>query len=310
VTESASAPPFRLADPLRAYFKRILLATLLGGSILLVAEATSSQKYAASVVVAPAKSGGDSISSSLSKFSGLAGLAGLDLKGGENVTAFQKFTYLIYSPTLAQWQIDRRHILPVVFSKDWDAGRKEWRRPAGVLTGLKTVVKSLLGMQPWSPPDAYRLAREYDRHLSVSKVGTTDMVRLNYQDTSPARAKVLLRAIVADANEILRDDAFRNASRQAKYIRGELATVTVQDYRQTLLGLLAQQEQTLMLTGSRQAFAAELVGSVDLAPQPVTKRPLSLAIIGGLVCFSLAYFVAAVAWQRRLARQSSEIPAS
>ena len=288
-----------LIQPLVRYRWPILISILLISALVFAWRQSSPQLYAASLALAPANSTLDA-SSSLSRVSGLGGLASLGLG---NVTSkstnYDRFIYLISSPELANWQIQHHDIRPMVFPGSWDAQKKTWRAPDDLMVRLGLTHDTLP-----RPPTAYELAGLYASQLTMTElgdaglIGSSGMVKLTYTDTDPVRASQVLRYIVSDANQILRSQSTRKATLQADYLRDKLSSTSVQDYRDTLLKLLSEQDQMLMLAKSNMPFAAEPIAEGDLSAAPVPKRSLLFAMIAGVVVFSLSYFVALMLYHR------------
>jgi hypothetical protein len=260
----------------------------------------STPEYTASVVLAPTLSS-DNISDKLASLSGLGGFASaLGLRGGKSVSSNDRFMYLIRSSNLAEFQIEHRGILQILFPDRWDSEHKAWKPRSGT-AAIKGWLAWLSGNRIADPPDAYAVVKEYDEHLDVKRVVAassvveeTGMMSLTYTDTDPTRAANVLRFIVQDANEMLRREAAQRATIQAAYLRAKLADVSVQDYRETLGKLLSEQEQTLMLTNSKLPFAAEPVSDIAAPPLRNPTRALLFGFIAGALGFCLAYFLAIV----------------
>jgi hypothetical protein len=289
-----------LVKPLIFFRSWVLLASALFALVSFSIRVFSPAEYSTSVVlVATSENDGDR----LSQLSGFASLAGISIKANTGVSNFERFTYLLHSPELAEWQIKRRNILQLLFPEKWDPNQKSWRAPSGIGAEFKQALAWVTGDIFWHPPDAFSVVDEYDRHLEVRRIASgasmaeeSGLVRLTYSDTDPTRATEVLGALVADANEMLRADAAARAAIQSEYLREKLKDVSVQEYRETLQKLLSEQEQTLMLTSSRLPFAAQPVSGQSVPPKETPRRTLLFTLIGAALGFSLSYFIAILAY--------------
>ena len=292
----------QIVEPIRRHWAWILVATVLAAIAALALQALSPPVYTASAVMGPASSGSDSLQGKLSGLAGLAGLAGVNLGRDAGTPAFEKFKFMVYSKRLGDYQAAKPGFLQKMFPRQWNAVTRQWKEPTGLGQSVRSAINPVFGLPAWLPPGGDDVAATYDRNLGVSKVSTTEMVRMTYKDRDPERALELLKGIIQDSDNLIRMDAASRAAQQAEYLRGRLAQTTIEDYRSTLLKLLAEQEQTLMLTQSSLPFSAEPVQEpiVDRVPN---KRPVLYALIAAVVGFSFSAFAAIVIESRRAARR-------
>lgn len=298
----AASFEMQIIEPIRRRWAWILAGTLLAAMAALVLQVLSPPVYTASAVMGPASGGSDSLQGKLSGLAGLAGLAGVNLGRDAGIPAFEKFKFMVYSKRLGDYQAAKPGFLQEMFPKQWDAAGRRWKQPEGLGQAFRSTVNPIFGLPAWLPPGGDDIAATYDRNLGVSKVSTTEMVRMTYKDRDPERALALLKGIIADSDNLIRIDAASRAAEQADYLRGRLAQTTIEEYRDTLLKLLAEQEQTLMLTQSSLPFAAEPVQQpiVDRVPN---KRPVLYALIAAVVGFSFSAFIAIVVESWRAGRR-------
>ena len=247
-----------------------------------------------------AETPGQSGKSSLGGLSGLASVAGVSLPGGSGQTSpFDKFKFLLTSYDLATFQVAQRPMLQIAFAGAWDQSRKRWLEPQGFRASFERWFDPLFGI-PASPPiDARTLTGFYASKLKIQSIPDTDLFRVVFDDPQPARAAMLLDYLLRDANELLRRRAQANARMQAAYLRDRLSQVEVQTYRETLLSLLQQQEQTLMLANGQLPYAAQLVEQINVSPVPTSKHPLLYATIAFGLGLCLGAFGVIVAHNRR-----------
>lgn len=300
MTASPGSLRVEIIRPLSVYRSWIVLAMVVLGLAVGGMRYMAEPAYSVTAVLLPTSTNDQTPQSGMGGISALASLGLRGMGAGKAVTPFERFMYLIDSPELGQWQMTHDDIRPLVFAKRWDAEHKTWKQSDGFLS---TFFHSDRGPVA---PDAYDLAREYDAHIGVKKMmsgsNMTDpsgLVALTYTDTSPERASAILNAVLADANELLRQDAAMRASVQADYLRNKLASVQVQDYRETLQRMLSDQEQTLMLTNSHLPFAAQTVSGQTLPPVLSSKRTVLFAAIGAGFGFCIAYVLAIIHYNLR-----------
>ncbi len=261
---------------------------------VLIIQVITTPKYTVSAVITATKQESDALTRQLGQLGGIAGLAGASLGASEQVSEFDKFQFLLTSERLAAFHVERRNMLPIVFSKTWNPEKQQWERPSGAGQAVKDVLYPLFGLQPWSAPDYRLLARQYANNLNVRGISDTGMVEIAYADTDPERARFVLEAMFEDTNSLLRNEAKAQAESKARYLRIQLGQAEIIEYRINLAGLLAREEQILMLTSTKGPYAADLVQPYVLSPQPTSQRPILFSIIAALVGLSFSIFIALV----------------
>lgn len=298
--------PIELVRPLAAHGKEVAGCTVLTALLVLTATLVWPTQYVASIALAPANRS-ESLSNEIQQYWGVASLAGINLNTQSAPTDFDKFVYLTTSADLAGWELKRRNILGELYPHYWNSKAKTW-------TSDRSPFAFLWSPGP-RPPNAYDVAKLYDQHISIRRIVSADvsqgenaMIVLSYRDTDRDRASTMLKYIVDDANEILRQQAAKRATVQAQSLMTKLASVSVEEYRATLERLYSQQEQILMLTDSHLPFAAEAVSGVDLPAMKVPRRPILFGAIGGIIGLSLSYFWAIVVFNTPRDRPSAGMP--
>ena len=290
--------------PLRAAWGWILATVVVFVVLVLYQQATVTPVYSATAVVAAAT---PPSASKLGSLRSLASIADVDI-GGKQLTPFDQFLFVVYSPDLARYQIKVRPMLRLVFADDWDAARRQWRRPAGVGAALRAAFYPIFQLPGWSAPDSLTLADHYGRVLDERKLADGGLMRLAYADTNPQRAAAILALMISDGNEKLRLEAAAAARAQAQYLRARIVQTEVREYRNALLDLLAQQEQTLLLSNGATPYAAKVIETVTVSTVPTSQRPVIYALIAAVFGFSVSAFVAIVVYNRGAfrARRSAE----
>jgi hypothetical protein len=287
-----------LIRPLMVYRKWIAVAAVACAILVLIFKLLSAANYTAVAALAPVDNNSTG-AGKLGQFSGLAGLAGVSLGDSSGPSNFDRFTYLLTSPELAEWEIKHRDVISTLYP-DWDDKAHDWRAPSDFWGRIASMVREK------KSPDQFDIAKILDAHITITRVSTSDALRVlnainlvHYTDKNPAVSNKMLRYVVEDANEIIRERAQVRARMQSNFLSNELNTVQNREYRDTLMRLYSEQEQTLMLAGSNLPYAAELLsGSYTPADRDPKKTAITV-VIGGMVGLCFAYFVAIVVFNLR-----------
>lgn len=195
---------------------------------LVVAFVTPST-YQAEVVVVPAASdsdmgGGGGLSGSLGGLKGLASLAGVNIGGmsGESADA----EAVLHS-----------HYLDEAFIRRYDL--------------VSTLLPSKT--QPATMWFAVKKFRESVLTIKTDKDNGTTTVAIKWKD--PNVAAQWANEFVAMANELLRNRALRESSRNIEYLKKQLASTQVVALQQAMNNLIEEQTKELMLANVRVDYA-------------------------------------------------------
>jgi hypothetical protein len=285
-----------LFEPVRVYWRRILVGAFVAAIAILAYKLISPPRYTTTVIVYPAART-DAQNSGSSALAGLSGLAGINI-GGDRSNDFDQFMYLLSSPELAQRLITNGHVLSLYYPK-WHPERGTWDAPEGFIETLGSYMRS-------GGPDQYTVSELLGKHITIRKIPSPDTARLStniyaveYTDVAKDRAVIMLRDVIANANEIVRSQAANHAEKQSRYLENKLKTTDTEEYRQTLLRLFSQQQQTLMLANSDVPYAGEILGEKIPRPRRVPKQTVITTLVGISLTLSLGYFLAILVFNLR-----------
>ena len=263
-------------DLVRLLSTRIVVLTIFavaGVGIGVVLALVLDKIYRAETVVALAASEArvSGASSLLGQFEGLAGMAGLNLGGGDPLHAVA----VLESKAFTESFIERHELLPVLFSDKWDATAKAWvvdedKKPS-IRDGRRLIERSV---------------------RRITEDSTSGLIRMTIDWTDPDLAAQWANQMIADANSQLKEQALSEAQRSIAYLEEQLSAINVIEVRQAVYRLLEQQLHQVMLADVRREYAFKVI---DPAVPPerddqIRPKPLVLIVIG----FTLGILVAVV----------------
>lgn len=287
-----------LMDRARAGWRTPAVAAALCVLLCLVLLSGSQPVYRTTMSVVPAPSeqnevASNSASGALGSLLGLGGMAG-------NST-YARYQKLLSLPITAQRMQDKYGMLQKVYYAMWNKREKKWVEPITLRTHLLGWLFRLADVPIWTPPDTTNLAAYLFAKVTVLPSPQSDILTVTVNDPDPVFARQLMLADHEMANAVMRDQVARRARQQVAYLESKLSATTVEDYRQTLLALLSQQEKTLMLTQTDASFAAEILSPPTTSPMPVAPRPLLsvfIAILAGIMIgFGIVVFLGPDWWR-------------
>jgi len=218
--------------------------------------------YKAEVVLAPAEGDTSSIKGLMGQFGDVAQLAGLNLSG-DNTRAVSVAT--LKSRALVEAFIQENHLLPVLFSAEWDDTRLRWKR-ADVVDQPTT----------W---DAYRI---FDKRIRViAEDRRTGLVTLTIKWRDPVQAASWANELVSRANAVLRSKAIDESERTIKYLQKQVDTASSIELRQLLFRLIEAETNKIAIANAREQYAFRVI---DPAVVPRRASPYrSLIVMAGFL---------------------------
>lgn len=258
--------------------------------------------YTAVAVIGPPNP--SPINSMLSSMGG-GGLGGIaksltsgSLFGGGN-DPFQEYQQLLQSPRIAMEITDHdSDILKTVFHKRWDSRHNRWKSH-GPLHGIAVALKRVLNRPVVDHPDANMLNKYFSHHLtlapasssllSLANVGAGYMtVSLKLQIANRHKVEHALGVILARADETIRQEQLRDVLARITYIKNELPKITLSDQRQSLIQILANQEELQVMLVADKRFASILVSPPHASIVP-TFPPTPLKALMATIVISIGF---------------------
>ena len=185
-------------------------------------------------------------SNSLSEFSGVASLVGVDLSG-EGSSVF-KVMEIIQSREFVKHLITFDNVLPSIMAADsfdtstqklsfdpeiYDEASKTWIREPGI---NGNVVPSYL--------EAHR---EYAELLSIIKDKLTGLISIKIEHISPVFAHEFLSLIIQEANNLNREIDVNATTKALAYLKGELSQTPQMEIKVSISKLIENQLETKMM---------------------------------------------------------------
>ncbi len=211
---------------------------------------------------------------------GLASLAGVSLLPGMTGST-QTNAAVLESHHLSEEFIRRNQLVPVLL-------RGSKKRPT-----LWLAVKELK-----------------EGVLQVTKDQRRGVTTVSMEWTDPATAARWANAYVALANELIRNRALEDSTRNITYLNGQLAKTDSVELRKVIFNIIENETKTLMLANGRAEYAFEIVDPAVPPELKVRPHRLLLTFLGLVLGFAVASAIAAavdrVSAGRRAPRQAAQ----
>lgn len=198
----------------------------------------------------------------------LAEMAGLGSGSTQMASPFDLFQQTLYSRAVANDLASKPDFLRHIYYYEWDSQVGRFVPPGGLVGMVKAGLAFASGQPAWLPPSGERLQRDIAGRVSISEIGKTGVYRLTFTDRSPEFAARFLDAIRATSDSIVREQALSRNAKFASYLRKRLQDISVEGYRNAIVMILGNVEQTIMVAQSTTGYSAELLDGPSVASRP------------------------------------------
>lgn len=243
-------------------------------------------EYQASVLLAPAQKSSGGVSS---KLSGLAGLAGISLSGGDNVDSTQIAVETLQSRKFLIDFIKRRNITSeLVAATGYDREQSRWKYDD---SRFDEQTREWLEDEAPNDWELYKTLRDM---LTVNFDDRKGLVTVNLFSYSPVAASEWLTLLISDLNTHLMEKEVAEAERSIAYLQKKLNETALTEMREVFYQLIEQQTRTIMLARAKPEYA---LATIDPALQPrekaSPKRALMVVLAGllGVMFMVTATFI-------------------
>jgi uncharacterized protein involved in exopolysaccharide biosynthesis len=267
----------------------ILVATVVSTVLFGVAAFVLTPIYRAAVVLTPVNQEADGmglLNSALGQLGGLAALAGIQLGGGNAQT--EESLAVLRSRQFTEEFIREQDLMPELFHRKWDEGRRAWRDPD-------------------DPPTLAEAWKFFDRKVRrISQDKKTGLITLQVEWRDPAKAAAWANLLVERLNGEMRARAIAKTNASVGYLQKELEGTAAVDTRAAINRLMEAQINQRMFANVTKEYSLRVV---DRALPPDRKdkvRPKrAMMLIGGMLVGLLigATFAYVAAKWSRPARQ-------
>jgi uncharacterized protein involved in exopolysaccharide biosynthesis len=248
-----------------------------GAAAVVVAMATP--KWRSDVVFSPANSSG-SLGNLGGQLGGLAAIAGIEI-GGASKKSDEELEYL-RSRGFTRHFIQKHDLLPLLFASRWDAQRRQWRD---------------------DPPTLEDGVRKFSNKVrQIAEDRRTGIVTLMIVWSDRFAAAQWANALVAEADEALRQRAIAELTRSIDYLKAESAQAGVVEVQAAVYKVMESELKDAMLARTRDAYAFKVVDPAVPADLKDKASPKTVLDVGIGCAFGLVVGLIWAASRRRLRR--------
>ena len=253
------------------------------------------KKYTVTYKLNPVKE--KATSSSISRYSGLASLAGIELP---NVSGddFQIFKELLVSVEVAEKVFENKDLIRKLFATEWNAELNEFaeekkNQRSEFITSLKKLLTGNYNTI-YMPPNPRRLVDYISTKIQILQSKNTGILKLTTETSKPETMMALILAITHASDEIMRDRYKKFSEEPLIFYKQKLSSARSREHRDALAQLIAKEEQKLMLASSSRYFVAEPLIRPYVSLFPTSPKPKLILLLFSLVGLVTAIFIIAM----------------
>ncbi len=238
--------------------------------------------YKADALVSPVSSeDGGGLAAMASQFGGLAALAGVNVgSGGKKNEAIATLN----SRKLIEDFIRRNDLLPVLYTKQWDAAGKRW-----------TVAEA-------DQPTLWKAVEHFRKDTwSVSQDKKNGLITVAVQWGDPVLAALWVNQLVDAANETLRAQAIANSNRHLAYLNEQLEKTSVVELRQAMFRLIEAEVKNVMLAQGSEQYAFKIIDKAVVPERKIKPKRAQIAVMATVLGLMSACFYVLLRGSRRSA---------
>jgi uncharacterized protein involved in exopolysaccharide biosynthesis len=261
----------------------VVLIAAIFSAVGIAISLSSQVLFRAEVVLAPAEK--RTGASALGQLGSLASLAGINVGAGGG----QEPLAVLRSRDFSRRFIERRELLPIIFSNKWQAASKTWKeKDASKIPDLR---------------DAVRVFQE--KHFAAAEDKKTGLVTVTINWRDPVESADLANDIVRQLNNDLRTRSISESERNIAYLRGEMSTIGVVSLQQSLGRLLESELQKLMLAKGNEEFAFKVIDKASPPKKQSSPRPVLITLLSGILGSLLGAMYVLLRHYRRAVKQQA-----
>ena len=221
----------------------------------------SPEVYKAQTLLAPVREEKNN-SSTMSRFGGLAAMAGISIPGDSNV---EQVIATLKSGKFLRFYIEKNELLPLLFEEFWDAQGKEWKFSEDI-----------------KKPTAVNAVATFRDLIEIDRDVKSGLITLEVSWRNPKVAAEWANDLVKQLNKQLREKAIADSRKRVGYLEQELAKTTLKDMQDVLYNLLESEKQKAMLANVNEDFALEVIDPATIPKSREKPKRKLIVALGGL----------------------------
>lgn len=200
------------------------------------------------------------------------------LTGNEQITYFDRFSKQLTAVSIAAALKEHAGLVESLMDLRWNDQRKIWES-----TSFLTPIKVAFGLDTSVDTSAQAVAEFLRKNLNQEQDRDSPITTLSLDAADAEVARQTLGYLHRYSDDQIKQAIYQQTQSKLEYLQRRLQNVTVNDYRQTLIGLILDQEKILMLIQPNLPFAAEALEQPEVLTEPSSPRKVRILALAGLL---------------------------
>jgi len=215
--------------------------------------------YESKALLVPVKSS-ESISGALGSYSGLAGLAGINLPSSSDVGNSVKAMKKISSLSFFENNILTNIYLPELMAvKSWNYQTNTVFFDTNIYdTNTNTWVRDY-SYPKQQIPSAQESFEKFEKHLSLNEDKKSGFITLSIKHQSPFVAKQWAELVVNEVNSFYRQKDKLESEKAVSYLNQQISMTGLSEIKQVLAQLLQEETKKLTLIEANQSYVFDYI---------------------------------------------------
>ncbi|MGO1076744.1 Wzz/FepE/Etk N-terminal domain-containing protein [Inquilinus sp. CA228] len=209
------------------------------------------------------------------------------LTGNEQITYFDRFSKQLTSVNTASALKEHAGLIESLMNLRWNDQKKFWESDS-----FLTPAKAYVGLDTDVDTSAQAVAEFLRKNLNQEQDRDSPITTLSLDATDAEVARRTLGYLHQYSDDRIKQAIYQQTQSKLEYLQRRLQSVTVNDYRQTLIGLILDQEKILMLIQPNLPFAAEALEPPEVLSEPTSPKKARILAVAGLLGLALGTFFA------------------
>jgi uncharacterized protein involved in exopolysaccharide biosynthesis len=209
------------------------------------------------------------------------------LTGNEQITYFDRFSKQLTSVNTATALKEHAGLIESLMNLRWNDQKKFWEADS-----FLTPVMAYLGLDTDVDTSAQAVAEFLRKNLTQEQDRDSPITTLSLDAIDAEVARQTLGYLHQYSDDRIKQAIYQQTQSKLEYLQRRLQNVTVNDYRQTLIGLILDQEKILMLIQPNLPFAAEALEPPEVLSEPTSPKKARILAVAGLLGLALGTFFA------------------
>lgn len=289
---------WRIIQKHKKLISRIVIVTVAVTAVISLFMTNIYQAKALITPVTTKETSGSGLTALAQQFGALPSMMGLSLPGA---TSSAELVNLLKSNIVREKMIQKNNLLPILFYKQWDTKKKDWKRGGISLNPMVLVAPvvrwltsqgSAKAKKDGDVPDVLDGLRELDDIVSVKSNLKENTISISIDYPDPEIAAKMVDYLLQALNDHMTNETKRVAKINKDYLEDQVLKNSDPIIKQKIYNLIAQQIETIMMAEVKENFAFKVLDPPVVPDKKIRPKRTLMVLLSLVVSLFLGCFVA------------------